>query len=288
MNRAMIRTMAVTSLMIAITIIMAFTLLGTIPLPMVSVTIAFLPAIVTVMLEGFAPGLTVATAAGLSSMIRAYIMPTGILFPFIQNPLVSVLPRMLIAVTVFLVFKALIGTKLPRPITIGIAAAAGSITNTVAFLGMMWLIYAAPLHDAVMSISGTPHASVWAFMVFVVTTNATIEVIVNTIIATLVVTALMKARFSAKIIVPKRDDDGKSVGNKVIWGTILTNGMILTIGGLVFMVMALYFHLSADYQNIMHLGNIPFVTYIAAIGAILLIAGIICVFVHFNRKRKTT
>jgi len=182
--------------MIAITIIMTFTPMGTIPLPIVSVTIMFLPAIITVMLEGFVPGLTVATTAGVASMIRAYIMPTGILFPFIQNPLVSVLPRMLIAVVVFFVFQALIRTKLPRPATIGIAAAAGSITNTVGFLGMMWIIYAAPLHAAVMSIPGTPHVSVWAFMLSIVTTNAIMEIVVNTIIATLVVMALTAAKLS--------------------------------------------------------------------------------------------
>ena len=196
MNKSMIRTMTVTSLMIAITIIMTFTPMGTIPLPIVSVTIMFLPAIITVMLEGFLPGFTVATTAGIASMVRAYIMPTGILFPFIQNPLVSVVPRMIIAVVVFFVFQALISTKVPRPVAIGIAAAAGSITNTVGFLGMMWIIYAAPLHAAVMSIPGTPHVSVWAFMLSIVTTNAVMEIVVNTIIATLVVVALTKAKLS--------------------------------------------------------------------------------------------
>jgi len=192
MSRA--KTMTITSLMLAITIIMAFTIFGTIPLPIVSVTIAFLPAMVTTMAVGFLPGLTVATAAGLSSMIRAYVMPTGILFPFIQNPLVSVLPRMLIAVTVFLVFRALIKTKMPKPVAIGISAAVGSVTNTVAFLGAMWLIYAAPLQDAIYTNPNIAHDTVLAFMFGILTLNAWMEVIVNTIIATLVVTALYKAR----------------------------------------------------------------------------------------------
>ena len=182
--------------MIAIAIIMAFTPLGTIPLPVVSVTIAILPAIITVMVQGFLPGLTVAAAVGLCSMIRAYIMPTGILFPFIQNPLVSVLPRMFIAVTVFLVFKALINTRLPRSAAIGIAAATGSVTNTVGFLGMLWIIYAAPLHEAIMANPDIQHVTVWAFLLSIVTSNAILEVIANTIIATLVVTALSKARLS--------------------------------------------------------------------------------------------
>ena len=196
MNSEKTKTLAITGLMVAITIIMAFTLLGTIPLPIVSVTIAFLPAIITVMLMGFLPGLAVATTAGLCSMIRAYIMPTGILFPFIQNPLVSVLPRMLIAVTVFLVFRALIDTKIPKTISVGIAAAVGSITNTVGFLGMMWLLYASRLHDAIVASPATEATSVWAFFLGIITLNASMEVVVNTIIATLVVMALRRAKLS--------------------------------------------------------------------------------------------
>jgi len=191
-----IKTMTITGLMLAITIIMVFTFFGTIPLPIVSVTIAFVPAMVTTMAVGFLPGLTVATAAGLSSMIRAFVMPTGILFPFIQNPLVSVVPRMLIAVTVFVVFKALTKTKMPKPIAIGISAAVGSITNTVAFLGAMWLIYAAPLQDAIYTNPNVAHDTVLAFMFGILTLNAWVEVIVNTIIVTLVVTALHKARIA--------------------------------------------------------------------------------------------
>lgn len=193
-NRAMIRTVAITGLMIAITFIMSFTFLGTIVLPAVSVTIAFLPVFVTAMTLGFYPGFAVATAAGLMAMFRAIIMPVTLLSPFLQNPLVSVLPRMMIAVTAFLVFRALIKTKLPKAVSVGVAAAVGSITNTVGVLGMMYIIYAAPLQQAVSN--STPHASVWAFFMFIVTTNAIIEVVVYTIITTLVVMTLRKARLS--------------------------------------------------------------------------------------------
>lgn len=193
-NKEMIQTITVTGLMTAITIMMVYTPLGTIPLPIVSVTIAFLPAIVTSMLKGLYPGLIVSAAAGLSFMVRAFVMPTGILFPFIQNPLVSVLPRMMIAVTVFLVFRALIKTKIPKVAAVGIAAAVGSVTNTVGVLGMMWIIYASRLHAAI--VENTGFVSIWAFFLSIITTNAVMEIIVNTIIATLVVITLRKAGLS--------------------------------------------------------------------------------------------
>jgi len=193
-NKEMIQTITVTGLMMAVTIIMVYTPLGTIPLPIVPVTIAFLPTIVTTMLKGFYPGLIVSATAGLSLMIRAFIMPTGILFPFIQNPLVSVLPRMMIPVTVFLVFKSLINTKIPKAATVGIAATVGSITNTVGVLGMMWIIYASRLHATI--IENTGFVSIWAFFLSIITTNAIMEIIVNAIIATLVVITMRKARLS--------------------------------------------------------------------------------------------
>ena len=194
MNSEKTKTVAVTGLMIAVTAIMSFVpFLGTIMLPWVSITIAFLPAIITVMILGFAPGVTVAAAAGIFSLMRALIIPTTWLSVFLQNPLVSVAPRIMIAVTVFLVFRVLIKTKLPKTATIAISAAVGSITNTVGVLGMVWLLYAAPLHDVAL---GGGHASVWALLMFIVTSNALLEVVGNTFIATMVVLTLMKAKIS--------------------------------------------------------------------------------------------
>ena len=191
-NKSTIRTMVLTGLMIAITFIMSYTFLGTIILPVVSITLAFIPAIVTVMTVGFVPGLIVAASAGIFSLIRAFYVFTW-LAPFLQNPLVSVFPRVMIVVAVFAVFAALNKTKLPKVLTVGISAAAGSITNTVGVLGMAWLLYGAAWHEVAVE---RGHASVWAMIVFIVTTNAALEVVGNTIIVTAVVMTLRKARLS--------------------------------------------------------------------------------------------
>jgi uncharacterized membrane protein len=181
---------AVTGLMIALTAVMSFTPLGTIPLPAASVTIAFLPAMATAMLVGLYPGLIVAAFAGIFTLIRAYFVVT-LLAPFLQNPLISVVPRMMIAVTVFVCFKALSKTKLPKVVSVAISAGVGSITNTVGVLGLTWLVYAERLGNAVSNIG---HVSVWAFMVFVITTNAILELAVNIVLCTAVVLALRRAK----------------------------------------------------------------------------------------------
>ena len=193
-NKAMVRTLSITGLMIAVSFIMSIPPWGTIPTPFAAATIAFLPAIVTVMLEGFVPGLVVGAAAGTFSMVRAFVAPMGILAPFFQNPLVSVLPRAMIAVTVFFVFRMLIKMKLPRVAAVGVAAAVGSITNTVGALGIMWLVYAVPLQQTVWD--NTAHATVWAFFAVVLTTNAVAEVAANTVLAVLIVMTMRAAKLS--------------------------------------------------------------------------------------------
>ena len=181
---------AITGLMIGITAVMSFTPLGSIILPMVTLTVAFLPAIITTIAVGFWQGLLVAGIAGIFSMIRAFYVVT-LFAPFAQNPLISVFPRMMIAVTVFLVFRALSKTKLPKMAVFGISAAVGSITNTVGFLGMIWLLRGRDIYEVAV---GQGHNSVWAMFATIITTNAALEVVGNTIIATTVIMALYRAK----------------------------------------------------------------------------------------------
>jgi len=144
------------------------------------------------MTVGFVPGLVVAASAGIFSFIRAFYVFSW-LAPFLQNPLVSIFPRIMIVVVVFLVFKSLNKTKLPKIFTVGISAAMGSITNTVGVLGMTWILYAAPMHDVAVN---QGHGSVLAMFMFIVSTNAALEVVGNTLIATTVIMTLRKAKLS--------------------------------------------------------------------------------------------
>ena len=191
-TRNNIKTLTITAIMLAITAVMSFTPLGTIHLPIVSLTLAFLPAIITVVAVGFWPGVFVAFSAGVFSLARAFMVPT-ILAPFLQNPLASVFPRVMIAVVAFLVFKALSQTKLPKTMSVAVAAAAGSVANTVGVLGMIWLLYGSAMHDVAVS---QGHTGVWAMYVGIVTSNAALEVVGNTFIATAIIMTLYKAKLA--------------------------------------------------------------------------------------------
>ena len=109
----------------------------------VQITIVHIPVIIAGIIEGPVVGAFVGFIFGLSSLYTALTSPLPIAFAFL-NPLVSILPRILIGVVAWYVFKGL--TLLPRdryrPVSIGVAAALGTVANTIGVLGMIWLLYA--------------------------------------------------------------------------------------------------------------------------------------------------
>ena len=191
-NRRFVKTIAICAMMFALTIIMTYTFLGTIPMPGAAASIAFLPAIITSIAFGPA-GIIVAVFAGLLSLVRALMAPIGILGPYFQNPLISVLPRAMIGVTTYFSYRLLSKTGLHDTIRIGISAAIGSITNTTLVLGTLYVLYAADMLAAILASETIMAETAAAFLLGIVTTNAIGEVAVNTILAIIIISAMKKA-----------------------------------------------------------------------------------------------
>jgi uncharacterized membrane protein len=147
----MIRALAVTAALGALTIVLTITRLGFIPwFSGAAITILHVPVIIATLLGGLWAGLGVGLVFGLSSLIQAAVGPTGVLDPFFVNPIVSVLPRMLIALITFFVFKALQSmNKNNSPFLkqgfVGVAAFLGSLTNTVFVIGALYATHYADL-----------------------------------------------------------------------------------------------------------------------------------------------
>lgn len=95
----------------ALTVLLTVTRLGFIPwFSGAAITILHVPVILAVCLhpEGFSglwAGTAVGTVFGLSSLVYAAVSPAGPIDPFFQNPLISVLPRILFAVCTFALYK---------------------------------------------------------------------------------------------------------------------------------------------------------------------------------------
>ena len=144
-------TLVITAMMIAVTVILMTTPIGTIRLPLVSITIAHIPAIITAIVIGLGKGLVVALALGLSSLLMAAISPGTILDPFFVNPLVSVLPRILIPITTY--FSYHVTKRFLKRLTAGeylaivISVVIGNLTNTFGVYTMLYLVYARQIFE---------------------------------------------------------------------------------------------------------------------------------------------
>ena len=127
-EKSKIFDIAVLGLLVAMMLIMAVTPLGTIPIGAISITIAHIPILLATLMLGLSQGLTIAFIFGLFSMSVAYLAPTTILDPLFQNPLISILPRLMIPITTYYVNKLF--SKTNRTLQTTIAVVVGNLTNT--------------------------------------------------------------------------------------------------------------------------------------------------------------
>jgi len=213
-SKGTIRRVTITGMMIAITLLMTYTPLGTIHVPPVSGTIAHLPTIILAIIEGPICGLIGGIALGLISMIFCLTTPVSPLDPFIANPLVSVLPRIFIGLASYFVYKGVLillrgnrqdGTAKPvqNTISVVLGTAAGSIANTAGVLTMLYLVYKSDLMNAITAMNdaeglATPANAVITLMVTIITTNGVSEVILITVLGSIVILALKRAGYGRK------------------------------------------------------------------------------------------
>ncbi|WP_234121684.1 ECF transporter S component [Clostridium hydrogenum] len=132
------RQITMIGLLFAITIVLGATGLGFFPIPPFKTTIMHIPVIIGGIIGGPIVGAFTGLLFGIFSIIQAINTPTPVSFVFL-NPLVAVLPRILIGVISYYVYR-LIRKKSEK---IGVIAGiiAGTLTNTIGVLSMIYLLY---------------------------------------------------------------------------------------------------------------------------------------------------
>ncbi|WP_010234346.1 ECF transporter S component [Clostridium arbusti] len=133
-----VRQLTVVGMLSGISIMLGITGWGYIKLPILQATIMHVPVIIGAIIEGPIVGMCIGLIFGISSIIQNIMTPTLLSFALI-NPLVSILPRILIALTSYYAYKFMIGNN--KALKIGVGAAIGSITNTIGVLGIIYLLY---------------------------------------------------------------------------------------------------------------------------------------------------
>jgi uncharacterized membrane protein len=106
MNNKKNRKLVVASMLGAITIALGLTPLGFIPLGFINATTMHIPVIIAGILEGPIVGMAVGLIFGLSSLFNAITRPTPMSIVF-YNPLISILPRVLIGLFSYYAYAAL-------------------------------------------------------------------------------------------------------------------------------------------------------------------------------------
>lgn len=135
-----LRQIVVAGMLSSISIVLGLTGYGFIALPTIKATILHVPVVIGAIIEGPVVGALIGLIFGLFSILQNMTNPSVLSFAF-YNPLVSVLPRILIGIVSYYAYK-LIRFK-SHALRIGIGAAAGTITNTVGVLSMIYVFYAA-------------------------------------------------------------------------------------------------------------------------------------------------
>jgi len=156
LSRDQIRRMTITGMLTAIIILLAFTNLGLIPIGTIAITTIHLPVLIGLLAEGPVVGLILAFVFGACTLLRALIAPAGPFDVFFLNPMISILPRLLIPLGAWGVFKLVSGllpkTRPMASVAWGAAGLAGSLTNTVFVILSIYLWYGRRVEEMISQI----------------------------------------------------------------------------------------------------------------------------------------
>lgn len=163
------RTIAINAILFALTIVLTV-INSAVPIPGVSIAfLMLLPVLIASQVEKLSTAAFTGFVLGLSSLVCAFIFP-NVMSPLFYNPLVSVLPRILIGIVSWTVFRFtniaidkianLMGKKNKKksippkadaplkrkgtvrfPLVSAFSAMMGVITNTAFVLAMIWVFF---------------------------------------------------------------------------------------------------------------------------------------------------
>ncbi len=189
--------LSLTGVFAALSILLSFTPLGYIHIGgIIEITLMHIPVILTVLLAGLFPGLSVGAIFGISSLVHALMMgsPSGIFF---RNPLVSVVPRILFPFIVWLIFSLFNAIpRFPKIVSSSLAAAVGTFSHTVLVMLSLFIFYGdffVPLVAGAIEKLGLKSDSISGFQAFVscivitMISNGLLELIVAVVITASVI-----------------------------------------------------------------------------------------------------
>ena len=163
--------------------------LGLIRLPIFSLTIMHIPVIIGALLEGPVVGIAVGLIFGLFSMYQNITAPGLTSFIF-WNPIVALIPRMLIGIVAYYSFKLLKSKIKSTGVCAGIASILSTLTNTIGVLGLTYILYL----DKYAQAREISRDAVAGTLLTVGLTNGIPEAIVSALITIPIVVTMLKIK----------------------------------------------------------------------------------------------
>lgn len=190
-RRLSIRQMTMIGMLSAISIFLGITGLGFIPLPTMRATIMHVPVIIGAIIEGPVVGALVGLVFGLFSMYQNFTAPGPTSFIF-WNPIIAIIPRVLVGIVAYYVYRALYNKIKKESFSIAIASLLASFTNTAGVLSLAYLFYLEK-YSAALGINPDTAAVAIAGIGI---TNGIPEAIVSSVICVPVIIAISKIKKS--------------------------------------------------------------------------------------------
>ena len=173
------------ALLSAILIVMAFTPLGYLPIGPIKVTFLCIPVVIAAISCGVKGGAMLGFVFGMTSLVQCFgmdVFGTTLMNinPFFMTA-VCLVPRVLVGVAAALAFRVVKGE-----LSTFAASLAGTLTNTVLFLGMMVLLFGSS--DYLKQFG----SNAWEIIVAMAGVNALVEAAVCTILGGIIGKAVLK------------------------------------------------------------------------------------------------
>ena len=187
-SRIDIRKLVLIGALGGISIFLGVTGIGFIRLPIFNLTIMHVPVIIGALIEGPFVGASVGLIFGLFSMYQNFTAP-GITSFIFWNPIIALVPRVLIGIVAYYSFQFLKNKFKNKSIAIGISSILATLTNTIGVLGLTYVFYLEQYAQA-REISTEAVAEATA----IAGTNGLAEAVASALITIPIVTTLLKIR----------------------------------------------------------------------------------------------
>ncbi|MBQ8624594.1 MAG: ECF transporter S component [Agathobacter sp.] len=203
-NKKYINELVLTSLFAAITLIMAFSPLGYIPIGVIRATIVQIPVIIGALFCGPKRGAFLGFLFGFTSCLGGTIAPTLTSFIFspviaasqigvhgaVYSTLICFGPRILVGVLPYFVYKGMHKICKVKTVNFAIAGVIGSLTNTILVMGLIFLLYKEDYATAM----GESVDVILGFIGTTICVNGVIEAILSGFIVSAVGNVLIKIK----------------------------------------------------------------------------------------------